>query len=113
MARRSESAVKAEGRPGRRSDQPPGAGGSVAAPREALTAGASRRSRRPYQETAAPTTSSAAQISIARWKASSDAWFEAAVAAGLAPAAGGLSGWKVWRTFGSPVSSPAAEPSDE
>ena len=51
-------------------------------------------------------------MSIARWKASSEAWFDAAIWAGLAPAAGGLSGWNERRTPGSLVSSPAAEPSD-
>ena len=63
-------------------------------------------------DTSAPIASSPAQTSIARWKASIDAWFEAAICAAVAPAAGGLSGWNAARTAGSSVSSPAAEPSD-
>ncbi len=74
--------------------------------RRTTSAGAPAPSRRPYHDTNAPIASSPAQTSIARWKASIDAWFEAAICAAVAPAAGGLSGWNAARTAGSPVSRP-------
>ena len=51
-------------------------------------------------------------MSMARWNASIEAWFEAAIWSGVAPAAGGLSGWNALRMSASVVSSPVDAPSD-
>ena len=52
-------------------------------------------------------------MSMARWKASIEAWFDAAIWAALAPIGGGLSGWNAALIEGSVVSRPDEPPSEE
>ena len=62
---------------------PGGSAGAAVTGTPAVTALA--RARRPYHDTADPTTSRPAPMSIATWKASIDAWFDAATCAGRGP----------------------------